>query len=92
MHGWGWSGFRPYGYGYGIIGSFISFIFLILLLVVAYFILKKIFTNNNFTFKNNIIRREDEDILKILNEKLVKGEISEEEYIRKKELILKNLK
>ncbi|NUV00271.1 hypothetical protein XO12_09155 [Marinitoga sp. 1154] len=69
-----------------------SFIFLILLLVVAYFILKKIFTNNNFTFKNNIIRREDEDILKILNEKLVKGEISEEEYIRKKELILKNLK
>ncbi|SHF05311.1 putative membrane protein [Marinitoga hydrogenitolerans DSM 16785] len=94
MHGWGWAGFRPYGYGYGLIGSFISFIFLIIFLVVVYFIVKKIFFNGNFDIKNmsQSKRSGEYEILKILNEKLVKGEISEEEYIRKKELILKNLK
>lgn len=95
MHDWGWSGFRPYGFGgYSLIGSFISFIFLIIFLVVIYFVIKKIFFNGNFDFKNisRSSKNEDYDVLKILNEKLVKGEITEEEYIRKKELILKNLK
>ncbi|GAB6189615.1 hypothetical protein JCM30566_13560 [Marinitoga arctica] len=91
MHGWGWSGFGPYSYGsYGIIGSLISFMFMIGLLIVVYIILKKIFIDNN-NFSNISKRKEEKDILKILNEKLVKGEITEEEYIRKKELIIKNI-
>lgn len=95
MHGWGWSGFGPYGFGgYSLIGSFISFIFLIIFLVVIYFIVKKIFFNGNFEFKNigKNNKNEEYDVIKILNEKLAKGEITEEEYLRKKELILKNLK
>ncbi|MBM7559767.1 SHOCT domain-containing protein [Marinitoga litoralis] len=92
MHGWGWSGFGPYGFGgYSLIGSLISLIFLIIFLVVIYFVIKKIFFNGNFDF-NRSNKDEYYDAIKILNEKLVKGEITEEEYIRKKELILKNLK
>ncbi|KAF2956236.1 SHOCT domain-containing protein [Marinitoga sp. 38H-ov] len=82
MHGW----YGPYNFGgYGLIGSFINFIFLIVFLVVIYFLIKKMFFNGNFEFKSN----EDYDVLKVLNEKFVKGEITEEEYLRKKELILK---
>ncbi|GAB6189608.1 hypothetical protein JCM30566_13490 [Marinitoga arctica] len=80
---WGWSGF--YGYG-GIIGSLVGFGFMILFLVIIYFLFKNLF-KGNISKQNEKNISSNEDLLKILNEKFVKGEITEEEYIRKKKLI-----
>ncbi|SHF05463.1 putative membrane protein [Marinitoga hydrogenitolerans DSM 16785] len=80
---WGWSGFF-YGYG-GIIGSLIGFGFMILLVVIVYFLFKNLFKPNNL--KKSNVKTSNEDLLRILNEKFVNGEITEEEYMRKKKLI-----
>ncbi|MBM7559762.1 SHOCT domain-containing protein [Marinitoga litoralis] len=79
---WGWSGF----YGYGIIGSLVGFGYMVLFLILIYFIFKNLFKNNH-SKQNQKNKVSNEDVLKILNEKFVKGEITEEEYIRKKKLI-----
>lgn len=63
-------------------GGFIMMLFgLILLAVILYFLFK--------TFKPSFKGEFEDSGLKILNEKLAKGEITEEEYKRKKELIMK---
>jgi putative membrane protein len=80
---WGWTGF--YGYG-GIIGSLIGFGFMILFLVIIYFLFKNLFKNSG-SKESRKIGGNNEDLIKILNEKFVKGEITEEEYIGKKKLI-----
>ncbi|KLO22445.1 hypothetical protein X275_03550 [Marinitoga sp. 1197] len=79
---WGWSGF--YGYG-GIIGSLIGFGFMILLIIIVYFLFKNLVKPNNS--KKSNVKTNNEDLLRILNEKFVNGEITEEEYMRKKKLI-----
>lgn len=86
MCAWGWNGFRPFmGNGYGMIGYFISFIMLIVIIGVIYFIFKGL--KNNDVRKKENVKTNNYDVLKILNEKLAKGEITEEEYLRKKKII-----
>jgi len=90
MHGWGWYGTGPFGFfGYGIFSFIIGFVFMILFFVLIYFLFKNLIKTH--PRESNSKSNENEyEILKILNEKLAKGEISEEEYLRKKELIKKN--
>ncbi|KRQ87571.1 hypothetical protein ABG79_00372 [Caloramator mitchellensis] len=63
------------GFGYHWIGPLVMLGLIILLLIAAYFIYKRYKINNNIA-------------LQILNRRFVAGEISEAEYIRKKELLL----
>ncbi|WP_129408413.1 SHOCT domain-containing protein [Marinitoga lauensis] len=84
---WGWNGFRPFmGGGYGMIGYFISFIMLIIIIGVIFLVFKSI-KNNNEAKKREYGKINNYDALKVLNEKFAKGEITEEEYLRKKKII-----
>jgi putative membrane protein len=67
---------RGMGYGYLII--------LLLIIVTIIFIVYKLFSSNN----HNQSSRRNMD-LDELNKKFVNGEISEEEYLRKKDLMKK---
>lgn len=90
MYGFG------YGYGHGFHGGcmIITAIIIIALIAFAIYLLMKnrslknnVFGNNNI--KNNIDANSNgkEKAMEILNEKLALGEITEEEYTRRKELI-----
>lgn len=57
----------------------------IFLLGIVLFAVIKIFNNNN----NMLNDRSYDNSLDVLNQRLVRGEIDEEEYERKKELLLK---
>jgi len=89
FHGLGWCGFGPYGFfGYGMFGYFIGVVFITLLFIfVVYIIYKSV---HKVTSKENKTKNTQKEILKILNEKLAKGEINEKEYLRKKEIIMKD--
>ena len=63
------------GFGPHWIGLLVMLGLIIILLIAAYFIYKRYRMNNNLA-------------LQILNKRFVTGEISEEEYLRKKELLL----
>lgn len=67
-------------------GFHIGWVFMIILLILValaiYFVIRML-------NKNNFIKDTEESSLNILKERLAKGEISEEEYIRKVELIRK---
>jgi len=80
MHGWyGWPRF-----GFGFMGCGFMMIFWVLLIGLAvYFIVKSTNRNNHHTNGDN--RR----ALDILDEKYAAGEIDEEEYLRKKNLLKK---
>ncbi|SHH17858.1 putative membrane protein [Thermosipho atlanticus DSM 15807] len=84
MHGWGWYGIWPFGFG--IISFMFGLIFMIVFGVIIYFLFKNIFNPNS---NKNHSKGDEYEMIRILNEKLAKGEISEEEYLRKKEFILK---
>lgn len=77
MHGYGLM------HGYGILGGYGYIIFILLFLIIAY-ALYKIFSNNNNE------RAVNNQSLEILKTKYVQGEISEEEYLRKKEVLKNN--
>jgi Predicted membrane protein len=62
------------------IGWIFMIICLILVALAIYFVIRMI-------NKNNFIKDTEQSSLNILKERLAKGEISEEEYIRKVELI-----
>jgi putative membrane protein len=70
-------GFRMFGGG-GIVG-------VILLLIVAYFLIRY-FKENQNTF-NKSTPKEKHDALEILDQRYAQGEIDEEEYKRKKEIL-----
>ncbi|SHH44476.1 SHOCT domain-containing protein [Thermosipho atlanticus] len=75
---WFWG---PYGWFGGWIGSLIGLIIFGIILYLGYKLFKSLTISNS---------NQNNSALKILNEKLVKGEISEEEYLRKKAIISKN--
>lgn len=77
MMGWG---FYPMMGGWSVM----SIITIFLLGIVIYAVIK-IFNNSN-NMRND---RAYDNPLDILNQRLVRGEIDEEEYKRKKELLLK---
>ncbi|MBO8160831.1 MAG: hypothetical protein H0Z24_04285 [Thermosipho sp. (in: Bacteria)] len=62
-------------------------IFVALLFVIVLYIMYKVF---RLSSKRDKTESSQTEIMKILNEKLAKGEISVEEYFRKKEIIMKN--
>ncbi|MBL4933434.1 MULTISPECIES: SHOCT domain-containing protein [Clostridium] len=63
-------------------GWIFMIICLILIALAIYFVIRVL-------NKNNFIKDTEESSLNILKERLAKGEISEEEYLRKAELIRK---
>ena len=78
MFGRGHGGaFEGMAYGHGGFGPMCMIIFVIIAALLIYFVLKK--KNNT----NNV----DYDILEILKRKYVEGEITEEEYMQKRNVL-----
>lgn len=71
-------------FGYGLGGSYPFFMFFMMMAFVIVFILGIYYIFRRPAFKPN-----KDDALEILNKRLANGEISEEEYLRKKEIIYK---
>jgi putative membrane protein len=71
------------GYGYGMLGGFGMIIPLILIGLVVYAAVN--FSQNNHKNYNN--SRSENDALDILNRRYANGEISEEEYMKKKKML-----
>lgn len=71
-------------FGYGLGGSYPFFMFFMMMALVLVLIIGIYFILKRPEFKPN-----KDDVLEILNKKLASGEISEEEYFRKKEIIYK---
>lgn len=84
MNGYGYGDNDHYGmmggYGGGFFGGFGFFIVLLLLIVIGYAIYK-IISNNNHHYTSQ------DQSLEILKSKYISGEISEEEYLHKKNII-----
>ncbi|MDK2946456.1 SHOCT domain-containing protein [Geotoga petraea] len=82
MHGYFWNGMWSGG------GIFMGIFWILIIVIVLYFV----FRNNNNNLTNNgqnyQKRNSVDEALRILNEKYVNGEISEEEYKNKKNNIL----
>ncbi|MDR3598088.1 SHOCT domain-containing protein [Clostridium sp.] len=76
-------GFGGYGYGplssIGLGGMFLSMGFRMLIFIVLIILAIKLF--RNYTDKSNVP-------MKILNEKFASGEMSEEEYLKRKAILL----
>ncbi|SHE75736.1 putative membrane protein [Marinitoga hydrogenitolerans DSM 16785] len=91
MRGYAYPGYHTFGsffgLGYGWYGLLELIILGILIFAVFYFLFK----NNTRKYQDYYIPKkqtgEKNEALKILNEKFVKGEIDEEEYLRKRKLI-----
>jgi uncharacterized membrane protein len=85
------------GYGMHMQGMmFACIIFLVLTAVVVYFLIRQSNLKNKQINKDKTLFVNEENrqvdtskAIEMLNEKLVNGEITEEEYTRKKELITK---
>lgn len=71
------------GYGYGLMGGFGMIIPLILIGVIIYAVVKLSQTSQ----ENNNNHRGGSDALDILNQRFANGEISEEEYTKKKKML-----
>jgi len=71
-------------FGYGLGGSYPFFMFFMMMSFVLVLML-----GIYFIFKRSAFKSNKDDVLEILNKKLASGEISEEEYFRKKEIIYK---
>lgn len=72
------------GYGYGLMGGFgMMIIPLILIGVIIYAAVKLSQTSQ----ENNNNRRGGSDALDVLNQRFANGEISEEEYTKKKKML-----
>jgi putative membrane protein len=74
------------GYGVGYGGMFMMLIPIVLVSIIVYAIYKLIGHSNNNGHYNNI---GSNSALNILNERFARGEITEEEYNQKKNMILK---
>lgn len=70
------------GYGYGMMGGFGMIIPLILLVLIIYAVVK-LSQNNHKTYNQKGLN----DALDILNQRYARGEISEEEYNKKKNVL-----
>jgi putative membrane protein len=72
-------------WGYGLIaGRFVMMLICLILMVFIIFIAIRIFNNTSRSLGNG---RDYNHSIEILNERLARGEISEEEYRQKKELL-----
>jgi putative membrane protein len=82
--GFGGSGFGGYGYGFGA-GMLIMMAFRILIFIGLIVLVVKVVKNytTNYAINSN-------SALKILDEKFASGEISEEEYTKKRNLMRQN--
>ena len=80
-------------YGNGIIGNGMTiFIIVLVILVGVYFIVKLYMNSNNkkyMTNESNNTNNVNRNAMNILDERYVRGEISEEEYAHKKEQLRK---
>ena len=80
-------------YGNGIIGNGMTiFIIVLVILVGVYFIVKLSMNSNNkkdMTNESNNTNNVNRNAMNILDERYVRGEISEEEYDHKKEQLRK---
>ena len=74
------------GYGFGYGGIFMMLIPIVLVAIIVYAILKLTGHSNRNGHYNNI---SSNGALDILNERFARGEITEEEYNQKKNMILK---
>ena len=74
------------GYGFGYGGIFMMLIPIVLVAIIVYAILKLTGHSNLNGHYNNI---RSNSALDILNERFARGEITEEEYNQKKNMILK---
>jgi len=74
------------GYGFGYGGIFMMLIPIVLVAIIVYAILKLTGHSNRNGHYNNI---RSNSALDILNEHFARGEITEEEYNQKKNMILK---
>lgn len=70
------------GYGYGMMGTF-GVIQLILIGLIIYVVFRFLQSNH----KNYSYSRTENAALDILNQRYASGEISEEEYIKKKKIL-----
>lgn len=76
-------------YGYGLMsggGIFMGIFWLLIIVVVLYFVFRN--NNNSGNNHNSFNKNSTNEALRILNEKYVNGEISEEEYKHKKKNLL----
>ena len=76
--------YRCFGYGFGGYNFFMMIPVFIVVLLAVYFIYKALNNKN----KNYVSDTSSSRALSILNERLAKGEINEEEYKAKKNQIL----
>ncbi|HEY5562350.1 MAG TPA: SHOCT domain-containing protein [Clostridiaceae bacterium] len=77
-----------YRYGYNMMGGGLGMIFISIIFIgIIVFIIYKVFPNNNI--KDFEVRDKSLDIL---NERFARGEINEEEYSLKKNLLLNHKK
>lgn len=75
-------------YGFGHMGGFGMIIPLILLAVIIYAVVRLTqASRGNGNNSNVVTRTERNEALEILNRRYAKGEISDEEYIQKKNII-----
>jgi putative membrane protein len=74
------------GYGFGYGGICMMLIPIVLVIIIVYAVYKLTGHSNNNGHYNNI---GSNSALDILNERFVRGEITEEEYKQKKNMILK---
>jgi len=74
------------GYGFGYGGAFMMLIPIILVIIIIYAVYKLTGHSSNNGHYNKI---GSNSALDILNQRLVRGEITEEEYKKKKNMILK---
>lgn len=74
------------GWGYGMMGGWLGMMLfpLIIIGIIIYVVIKLIGNTNHYEGG-----RQYNNSLEILNERFVKGEITEEEYKHKKEMLMK---
>lgn len=71
------------GYGYGMMGGFGLIIPLILIGLIIYAVIRLLPGGS----KNYSDHRTENEAIDILNQRYAKGEISEEEYVKKKKIL-----
>ncbi|CZR07232.1 SHOCT domain-containing protein [Trichococcus ilyis] len=72
--------------GYGMMGSwgiFMMIVLVILIVIIVYAVMKLVQGGNN----NSTTSNSRDEALEILNQRYVKGEISDEEYQQKKKIL-----
>lgn len=82
MMGWGWNnGMMGWGYGSALVGGIIQMLFLLVVIILVFLLIKR---SNHLFGSENYSRSEE-----ILKERFAKGEITEEEYKKMKDVLKK---